>query len=218
MVKNEKYLTSLFLTILVFAIGIIIGERVSSFQYKRITSEISERSLDLESVLLQELLTEIVYKGNCKAIGKSIETSIKILDKAKAKLDLLEKKKDFSLDYWRFKREYTQSLIRLYLITEKYSNECNENIVNILFFYVQNCDECYKQSIILDKTQRSYEKNVYVYYIDVSLEDKEPLISTLRYIHEITIFPTIIMKNYKFEGLADENKLKNIIDQILYAR
>lgn len=221
-VKAHKYIISFLITVLIFTAGILVGERTNLKQTEELTSELAEKSLDLDSVQLHTVYVSYLLSQKnfdksttCKVIGKSIEADLKLLEKVETKLNFLESKNSFTPDYWMLKRDYTQSLFRLYMLTETYKSMCNKTIVNILYFYSNPCDNCKIQSEILSKVQKSYKDNVFVYSFDASLEDKEPLISTLRYVYTVTTFPTIIIGDHKFEGLTDEKTLKSVIDKVL---
>jgi len=221
-IKAHKYIISLLISVLIFTTGVLVGERMNFKQTEEFASELAERSLDLDSVQLHTTYVSFLLSQRgldntttCKIIGKSIEADLKLLEKVEKKLDYFEGKDIFDSDYWRLKRDYTQSLFRLYILTETYRQMCGKKIVNILYFYTNPCDDCKVQSEILSKVQRSYKDDVFVYSFDASLEDKEPLISTLRYVYTVTTFPTIIIENNTFEGITDEQTLKSVIDKIL---
>lgn len=109
------------------------------------------------------------------------------------------------------KKYYTLLQIKDYLLTKELFNRCGTHIVSILYLYQDGCEECVKQSIILDDLAKTYPE-IRVYWIDKDLQT--PALNTLVSILNIKKTPSIVISNKVYEGLQTIEEIEKKIPQI----
>jgi hypothetical protein len=109
------------------------------------------------------------------------------------------------------KKYYTLLQIKDYLLTKELYNRCGAHIVSILYLYQEGCEECVKQSIILDDLSKTYPE-IRVYWIDKDLQT--PALDTLISILNIKKTPSIVIKNKVYDSLQTTADIESYIPQI----
>ncbi len=99
-------------------------------------------------------------------------------------------------EYGKLKRDYTFLSLRAWLIAKKYYSECDSNIIPILYFYSENCEECVKQGEELDKFKESLSskgKNVVAFTLDIN--QNEASVGMIARYYKIDSAPALAMPN-----------------------
>lgn len=109
------------------------------------------------------------------------------------------------------KQYYTLLQIKDYMLTKELYNRCGTHIVSILYLYQEGCEECVKQSIILDDLASRYPE-IRVYWIDKDLQT--PALDTLISILNIKKTPSIVIKNKVYDSLQSTGDIESYIPQI----
>ncbi len=109
------------------------------------------------------------------------------------------------------KKYYTLLQIKDYLLTKELYNRCGTHIVSILYLYQESCEECVKQSIILDELSKRYPE-IRVYWIDKDLQT--PALDTLISILRIQKTPSIVIKDKVYDSLQTIADIESYIPQI----
>lgn len=109
------------------------------------------------------------------------------------------------------KKYYTLLQIKDYLLTKELYNRCGTHIVSILYLYQEGCEECVKQSIILDDLAKRYPE-IRVYWIDKDLQT--PALDTLISILNIKKTPSIVIKDKVYDSLQTTADIESYIPQI----
>ena len=109
------------------------------------------------------------------------------------------------------KQYYTLLQIKDYLLTKELYNRCGTHIASILYLYQDVCQDCVKQSIILDDLAKKYPE-IRVYWIDKDIET--PALDTLVSILNIQKTPSIVIKDKAYSDFQTTEQIEKYIPQI----
>ncbi len=109
------------------------------------------------------------------------------------------------------KQYYTLLQIKDYMLTKELYNRCGTHIVSILYLYQEGCEECVKQSIVLDDLAKRYPE-IRLYWIDKDLQT--PALDTLVSILNIKKTPSIVIKNKVYDSFQSTSDIEKHIPQI----
>jgi len=216
-VERERYLAAIVITIFIFMIGLILGISMDMEKTKYANYIMEKQDVNFESLQLQYLyLQTLQNKGTkdvCPVIQKVLENNLKVLQPVLLKLMEYEKNKDGnSPEYQLLKRKYIIYNIKYYLLSEKSRKLCNNDVVNVLYFYSDNCSICPSEGYILSHLRKAMKGRLLVFPFDVSYK-KEPMIGILVARYNITRYPTIIVEGKKLQGFQTQNQLLKVICQ-----
>ncbi len=204
-------LAAIFLTILIFVLGVILGNFLAEIKLNELRNTASELTNMLTGMELKEKMIEEEGICNFKEDFLSEERS-----KMGRRLDFLEKKfgKD-NLDVLIEKETYQLIEIRTLLLAEKTKEMCNDNISIILFFYTNDekdekgsIDKCILQGEALDPLSRKYQ-DVNIFSFDINTNN--PAVNTLKQQYDVTMVPTIVLNGMKYEGLKTAYEIEKVL-------
>lgn len=207
MVKKQVFIITLLLLILVFAVGIIIGNSFSNQELKEINKIIRNSELSTESYLIeQELFKD--FEKNCElskirlsSLSSELWRLGKLLASQTAKQDLGEYNYDF------LKRKYHLMQIKTFVLYYQLKDECKIEDKVILFYFSRNDPDSLEQGKILDRLVA--DLNVRVFAIERAYA--EELIFLEQY-YDITEAPSLIIDyEIKRKGLTSYNELKSLL-------
>ena len=102
--------------------------------------------------------------------------------------------------------------LNYWLFAKKTKEKCDLDVVNILYFYSEkNCQTCPDQGVILTYFKKTFGDKLLVFPIDVDYELNEPVITILKKQYDVTMYPTTIIEDQKYEGIIHNEELKKII-------
>lgn len=105
------------------------------------------------------------------------------------------------------KKYYSLLQIKDYLLMEEIKDRCGENLFTILYFHQGDCDDCQKQSLVLDELVSQYPETR-VYWLDKDVNT--PAIQTMLSIFGITQGPTMVIDDKTYEGFYTFEQLQEI--------
>lgn len=213
-IKNKKrYFYAFFLTMVVFALGLVLGLTLENQKAASISKELQLQEIELNSLQLQYLfLEEVESENQCSIVMTTIEDNLKKLSKLIDKLDAYEEDGAFSKDQQEFvllKREYTLSNIRYWMLSQKSQEACKPDNVNVVYFYSDDCADCDTQGYVLSDLKGRLNEKILVYPIDVSIE--EPVVSMVLEEYNITEYPSLIIEDKVYHGYLSK---KEILEEI----
>ena len=211
-ISRERYVAAGVITTFVFLLGIVIGI-MADLHKIRYAERISERQdVDFESLQLQYLYLQYLENGQmCPVISKVLENNLRTLQPVLEKLvEYEERNEKNSEDYEILKRKYLIYNIRYYILAKKSREDCNADIVTILYFYSRDCEICPNQGFILSHLKSILKDRLLVFPIDADYE-AEPMVNVLSAQYNVTVYPTLIIWDRKVEGYRTE---KEVLEEI----
>ncbi|MEM4239651.1 MAG: hypothetical protein QXK08_00455 [Candidatus Woesearchaeota archaeon] len=215
MVRTRIIVSSLLLTILIFALGILLNYSLDFMRIDAIADVMSQHELNTAAYLAEQEFTDSFGGNRCEAMNARIAQLKEEIKTVGADLGSYSsfsffKKKDY--DY--LKRKYFLLELRFLTLIEQLNNECNRPYIPIIFFYKIDDDLSERQGFILADLSKDYEQEVVVLSIDKDYKD-EPLVQLLAAKYNITTAPTIIFDSQKKEGLVYAGELNATIRNLL---
>lgn len=213
------FLNSLVLTVLVFAIGLIVSYGMDFLRVDEITMTMTKHSLDTEGYLIEKEFVHTFGGNDCMLMNSRIFDLKKEIAKVGQDLSnyggkTIFKKKDF--DY--LKRKYFLLQLNFLTLIDDLNDNCGLNYVPIVFFYRIDDDQSERQGFVLDDYSQAYRTSVVVIALDIEYED-EPLVKLLIQKYNVTKAPTIVInEEVKFEKLTYTGQINATVWQYLKPR
>ncbi|MEK6847052.1 MAG: hypothetical protein AABY16_02705, partial [Nanoarchaeota archaeon] len=210
--KKSRYVFALILTILVFSLGVLIGNALTNSRVGFTGALVEEQRLEYDSLQLQYLyLSEFLKEDNCPAAMFALDQNLRNLEIVRIKLENYLEKDDQS-GLKSVKREYTLSELRYWLLSRQAKKICGrDNVVSILYFYSsRGCELCENQGAILTSLKNEFGSNLLIFSIDALFID-EPMISILMDSFEIWETPALVINDELIGGFIKKEELKEII-------
>ncbi len=213
--STKKYVAAFFITLTVFSIGFISGIIIDKVRSNYVSTVLSQQKVESDSIQLQYLyLTTQNITQSCPAIKEILNSNIKSLSKSLGRLvsykdRAIYKTEDFVLTH----RQYVLEEIKYWTLAGEIKRSCNEDFVRVLFFLSEDCNDCDPQAFVLDYYKKLLGDKFLVFTFDARLAEQEPLVKTLMVQFNITAYPAIVVENKKYEGLIENEPLKEIICQ-----
>lgn len=208
----KRYIVVFLITGCIFAFTFWLSNQLSSGKVREVRDLEDQIALNILSTetrysLLKDSSCDHVGSNNSNDIGLNNElTDMAHRVKFMASQLGAQNEKVISL-----KKYYTLLQIKDYLLTKELFNRCGTHIVSILYLYQDGCEECVKQSIILDDLSNTYPE-IRVYWIDKDLQT--PALDTLISILNIKKTPSIVIKNKVYDSLQTTADIESYIPQI----
>lgn len=216
-ISTKKYIAAAAITILIFLLGVALG---IIFDYQRIkwAEESSKgQELDTKSIQLQYfLLNSLPEQDNlsaCAVMKVTLEESTKNLHYSLEKIESFKKESIFNKEkYEQLQRGYMIDNIQYWTFARRARNTCKINILPILYFYSETkCDKCPDQGVVLTFFKKKFGDSLLVFPINADLREKENLVEILESYYGVDEYPTIVIKDQKFEGMIDKETLQREI-------
>lgn len=210
--SKEKYIIAAFITFGIFFLGMLLGMVIEEKRIGYIEALSQQQRLEFNSIQLQYLyIDQLSQEENCVGISETFEENLNSLESARIRIENYNKNARASKEEFDFlKRDYTIVQLRYWLLAKRTKQACNLEIVSILYFYAEDCPSCDEQAFILTYLKKRFKEKLLVFALYSSFE-QEPMIKILKKTFNITINPTLIIEDKKFEGLISrETILKEI--------
>lgn len=208
--NKSRYLIAFAITLLVFFLGIALTLLITNYRADLLAENNRLQRLDYDSLQLQYLYFD-AFKDlkSCKAANKALEENINNLDRTRVRLEgYIEGTytgKNENLDL--LKREYSLAQIRYWLLARQTKKICPSDSVSILYFYSNvKCDDCGAQGTILTYLKSIFGDKLLIFAFDADF-DKEPLIPILGEAFNVTLVPTLIIDDKKYDGLQRKEQI-----------
>lgn len=217
----KKVQTSVFwkagiLTIIIFGLGILLGYTLESGRISEIESEFKQVEIEWADAKLQSLYYQTLEFDLCEA---AIDENLKFADKVYQQGLKLERYEEsnkmdqrIKLEHQRYSLLKTEFLLNSILL----KNKCFADYVNLIYFYkkepnLQEKSSQRVQSVILTEIKEILGPKVMLIPLATDLDIS--IINILTKSYNITIAPTLIIENQKFEGIQSQEEILNHICQ-----
>jgi len=214
-ISKEKYMIAFILTSIIFILGLTLGLLFDNMRVKWSEGENKQQEADYLSLQFQYLyLTTLEDKNDtCIALHTTMEKSIRDLSESlQTFTKYKEQTKINQKDYEIVGRRYILDNLKYWLLAKKTKEECNLDIVNIVYFYSEKtCQICPNQGIILTYFKKVLGDKLLIFPIDVDYETSEPSITIIKKQYGIDSYPALLIEDRKYEGVIDQESLKEII-------
>lgn len=220
-INKLRHFSILFLTIIIFVIGVLIGGDVEQLRVQNLYTQLQEQDLDYQNLVTES--SYINYLTDSKEYGKNISCdlilgsyyySIVNLDDSRLKLENYintgsVKEEEFA----RLKEHYSNIQINYWLLANQIQNLCpNEKLNIILYFYDEDkkCPSCEDQGVHLSYVKQKLKDNVLIFSLDSQKEGPIKLLKQ-RYGVDSREKPVLVINN-EIYGFSNNNEIFDILN------
>jgi hypothetical protein len=202
----SKYTLVLLTASLIFIIGVLLSEKISSKNSEEILKTQQElKNYILNSNLQSEIVAEYICKVDVFEITKEkveLGKKIEVLEKNLGKENEIVK---------NLKSDYSLLSIRQWLLIKKVKEKCNKNVDIIIFFYSNkvNVSESESQGFVLDYLYQKHPNSIVTYAFDI--DKNNPALNTIKEIYGIKETPSIVVNEKLFAGLQSKEKIESLL-------
>ncbi|MFH0713659.1 MAG: hypothetical protein V1722_03845 [Candidatus Micrarchaeota archaeon] len=209
------HLSTLVITIVIFAVGIWIGNGLASQVNDQFYNEIDSlqtSNVNLEVLSLLESDPAIANNLEMKAtLCKAVEDSAHNLGVQTAdvgrRLRLFEAKRGQTNDVLALEQRYFALESRDYLFWKRLKNLCGTDLTLVLYFYTSNCGECTAYDEAIGQFKQQNPGNILAYSFNLDYKETMPSIAILSSMYKTTNAPTVIVND---ETLNEAPTLENL--------
>ncbi len=206
-IPTSRYVTVLSITVLIFIIGILLGQLIADTRVSGLTEAQENMKSYLLSLNLQnELASQFICNIDVFELTRDRTTIGFEVDSLESRLG------SKNLEVVRLKKEYSLLSIRQWLLIEEAKEKCNQNYDIILFFYSneENKTDSQSQGFVLDYLYNKYPDKIVIYSFDVNLDD--PSLNTLKRVFNVSTAPTVVINGKLYEGFQEFDTLEALIN------
>jgi len=215
MARPGIILSSLILTILIFALGILLNYGLDFVRIDTIANVMSQHELDTTAYVAEQEFTDSFGGNRCELMNSRIAQLKEEIHKVGADLGSYSAFSFFKkTDYDFLKHKYFLLELRFLTLIEQLNNECNRPYIPIIFFYKIDDDTSERQGFMLEDISKGFEQEVVVLSLDKDYAD-EPLVQLLAARYNVTRAPTLIVNDEKQEGLQYTGAINATIRTLL---
>jgi len=203
-ISRNRYFIAAVITILIFLLGMALGALIDGKRADALLQETKQLEIDYKSLQLQSMLLANLKQNvnTCALIKTALDSSVQTLHES---LDRIQKyQQDTTInkdDYAMIARRYVQDNIQYWQFAKQAKEQCDMNIVPILYFFSTNyCSTCPDQGVVLTYFKMIFGESLLVFPIDVDLAEQELLIRLLEANYNINQTPSIVIEDDVFIG------------------
>jgi hypothetical protein len=215
-----RHLGVLFLTLVIFFLGVLIGGNVEELRVESLYTQLQEQDLEYQSVLTEsryiDYLTSLKEEGqeiSCETIKGSFFTSIENLDNSRLKLENYINSGNFQEEeFSRLKEHYGNVQINYWILANRIGNTCEGKLNTLLYFYSDDelCLECEDQGVHITYVKQRLKEDILVFSFDSqSLTGSSNLLAQ-KYEIKGRESPTLII-NEEIYGFKDNSEIFDIL-------
>ncbi len=206
---------SLLLTILIFAIGIMLNHAFDAFRISIIEDVMVAHEIDTEAYRVERFFTETFGGEQCDIMVARISDLKKEIRKVGEDLGSYSRFSFFRRkDYDYLKRKYFLLELRFLALIQRLNKECDKPYLPIIFFYEIDQDESERQGFILQDLSEAYDQQLIVLTLDKDYKD-EPLVKILAENYNVTQAPTTVVDGQPYVGLVYTGQLNSSVQKFL---
>lgn len=176
-IKVMRYLGVLLLTIMIFVLGIFLGNTAGELRVENLYTQLQSQDLEYQSIITESAYIDYIVSlkeqndnVSCELIKGAYYTSISNLDDSRIKLENYINGGSVKVDeFARLKDHYSNVQINYWILANRIGNLCGGNMNTILYFYQDDkkCPECEDQGVHLSYVKAKMKDEVLVFSLDL---------------------------------------------------
>ncbi|MFP4045648.1 MAG: thioredoxin family protein [Candidatus Aenigmatarchaeota archaeon] len=214
-IKKRRYLFAGALTMAIIFSGLAAGEFMDTMRLNYLQNSLEEERIDYKDLQTQYFyLSEVSPEDFCRISDQTIKKSLVRLKGLLDQLSDYQKSSDFSKEeYLDLKRDYTIANLRYWMLLRKSNELCDNDDIWVLYFHEEGCGSCPTQGFILTQIRKTYDKKVWVFPLDMEIE--ENMITILKERYNVTETPTLVVNDQVHHGFQNHEKVREIVAEEL---
>lgn len=216
MIDWRKYLAVFFITLCIFAIAFFLSDYLNNKKISRL-EEIYQQIYT--NVLSTETKFSLLRFASCQEAVSSAsfedELTQELNDMAKRVKYMESQLGVNNPNVTLIKTQYSLLQIKDYLLVRELATRCKEKTSVFFYFHDLDCEDCSKQSLVLDEISLLYP-NIRVYWFDRNLQT--PAVQTLVSMFHIESAPSLVIENKTYSGFKSISDIEKLIPDLVKAR
>lgn len=214
-----RHFSILMLTIIIFTIGIFIGNNVEGLRVEKLYTDLQQQDLAYQNIVTESnyisYIVSLKEQGediDCNTIKGNYYTSIANLDDSRLKLEAyINNAKVKEEEYSRLKDHYANLQINYWILANRIDNICDGNMNPVLYFYAEKkkCPACEDQGTHLSYVKAKLKDDVLIFSLDT---EKEGAIKLLNQRYEVNQreLPVLVIDE-KVYGFSSNDEIFSIL-------
>ncbi len=210
--STKRYVVAGIITTLVFVLGVSLGIIFENARVVHNEELLKDQEASIASLQLQYFYISEMQNSNdvCPVLTTALTDSIERLGESLEKVEqtIADNKINYN-EKKRIQRIYMQDNIRYWLFSKTVQEKCNSNVLNILYFFSEDCDVCPNQGVVLSYFKKIYQDKILIFPINTDID--EDMINLIKIQFNVTTYPTLIINDQKFQGIVKKDQLNSIL-------
>jgi hypothetical protein len=209
-IRISKYILVLFLTMVVFFSGLLVGNFISNIKLSNIDN--MEQDIKVNTMAI-EFQYDFLSENPCSSVNSTPLTEE--LYELGDKLSFMENTLGFdNPTVLRLKEYYSIVALRQWMFLKKTNEQCDMDNTLILYFYSNkgDCNLCEEQGYVLTYIRNKYP-SVKVYAFDINIENIALKTIKSTYIKKNEL-PVLIIDEKTYYGFKNRKQIEEIIETI----
>lgn len=212
-IVKESLLKATGFTVLMVALGVLIGFQMDDFRQDHLSEELRQSNLETETFIALQNYIEDSSENYCTLMQQRIPDISERSAQFGGQLQQLAGQNigdDSEYEYIR--NRYYNNQLRLYSTLTEYEDRCGSSDDLILFFFDESVSS-QRQGEVLNEVVENNNVSVFAFNTELN-EDPEvadsPVVEILKADYNITTSPTLIVnQEQKIEGFTSVAELEN---------
>jgi hypothetical protein len=161
--------------------------------------EMFEKNLEdsqLEEIYIKTLEGEDKCEFYKISINRLLVNTGKLSEALPYRLEEYEKNNNLTQDYLDLKKEYTQLSIKTWIYVNDFYNNCENEMIQGLYFYSSDCEGCIRQGEELDKLKNS-KYDILIFTINI--ESNNSIVRHIKEKYELNSVPSMYINGQIFK-------------------
>lgn len=159
------------------------------------------KNMQLEEGFMATLDSEQMCNYSMISLNNILGQISNYWDKLPYRLEEYEKNRTLSSDYLILKKQYTDLSIRMWLLAKNRYTKCNVSLVQGIYFYSSDCENCVEQGEELDELRRLVlARGSDIIIIPIDFKTNESIINNIKSYYGIRSTPAIVINDEVLQG------------------
>jgi len=171
------------------------------------------KTLQLEEIFIGTLDDDRRCKFSSISVNHMIEALQEYRDVLPFRIEEYERNNPLSDNYLELKKEYNELSLWTWMLSRNLQKRCNSTVVQGLYFYSTDCDECVMQGEELDivtQNVTSQDRKIMLFTIDKNSDNV--IVELILELYSINQTPAIIINDDVYQGrLFSSEELLEVI-------
>jgi hypothetical protein len=214
-IRLSQALTAFVIALMLFGMGALLGYIVNYQKADYLEEQNELLRAQVENVQLQLLYMDVIGGNDTCSVLKSqlMKENLNGLNdrlvELGRRLEYYQSARDFGTEFQRLRTTYFLLEIRSWLFYHEIREKCNEDVVEVLYFYSSTaCEGCEGEGYILTEFKDMLGDRMLVYSLDV--EWSQPIMDTIRSDFNVTSVPALVINGKKY-GYLERGEMQKVL-------
>jgi hypothetical protein len=216
-VTKYDFIKVILATAAVFLVGLGMGYMFDTSRLNYLSGELQESTLETESFVVGQAYLDAVEERErfCSLMDDQIYETAEKTQELGTDLQNFGSAGMFRQgDYDYLESRYYLYEIRFMLMVERYREECDQDVVSIMYFFSDNI-QSQRQGNVLTEFREANQGQVFVFSFDME-SDNTSAVNMIKQDHNVTATPTLVInQDRKLEGYTPQTELRQTVQEYI---